>query len=159
MLQVDDRETGFAVHHAQHSPGVLLVQSDPHLRVALTSACEQSGLHVHGCATVALAQEACRQREVDLLVVDWVVEGIFADELLELLVAARHPHPLPTTLVLSRMDNEDTRDCLRPDIPIHGVLTRPTDAAEFTAWAPKFAAVLKKCQRPKAMKRAHGAVG
>jgi DNA-binding response OmpR family regulator len=155
MLQVDAREAGFVEHDAQHSPSVLLVQSDTDLRDALTSACEQSGLHVHGCATVALAQEACRQREMDLLIVDWVVEGIFADDLLKLLTAARHPRPLPTTLLLSRMDNADTRDCLRPDIPIHGVLTRPTDAAEFTVWAPKFAEVLKKCQRPRARKRAH----
>jgi len=155
MLQVDDRETGLVERVAQHSPSVLLVQSDPDLRVALTSACEQSGLHVHGCATVALAQEACRQREMDLLIVDWVVEGIFADDLLKLLTAARHPRPLPTTLLLSRMDNADTRDCLRPDIHIHGVLTRPTDAARFAAWAPKFAAVLKRCQRPREGMRAH----
>jgi len=144
MLQDDNREKGLAEPVAQYAPSVLLVQSDRDLSVALATACEQLGLNVHDCATVALAQKACRQREVDLIVVDWVVEGLFADDLLKLLEAARHPRSLPTTLVLSRMDNADTRDCLRPDIPIDGILTRPTSSADFTDWAPAFAAALKR---------------
>jgi hypothetical protein len=117
--------------------------ASPDLRGALALACKQAGLHVHDCATVALAQEACRRLRMDLIVVDWVVEGHFADDLLKFLEAAPHPRSLPTTLVLSRMGDADTRDCLRPDSPIQGVLTRPTNFEESVAWAPTFAAVLK----------------
>jgi DNA-binding response OmpR family regulator len=147
MLQLDEREMVRADNATQDAPRVLLVQSDPDLRDALTPACEQAGLQVHDCATIALAQEACRQHRINLIVVDWVVEGFFADEVLKLFEATLHPQSLPTTLVLSRMGETDTRDCLRPDSPIHGILTRPTDSEEFAAWAPKFVAVLKRCQR------------
>ncbi|MGD0088698.1 MAG: response regulator [Planctomycetota bacterium] len=144
MIQADKRETTRGEKAAVGSPRVLLVQSDPDLRDTLTLACQEAGLHVHNCATVALAQEACRRLEMDLIVVDWVVEGLFADDLLKFLEAAFHPRSLPTTLVLSSMDDADTRDCLRPGSPIQGVLTRPTNFEEFVAWAPTFAAVLKK---------------
>jgi DNA-binding response OmpR family regulator len=149
MLQAGTLEIGRLEKVKQDSPQVLLVESDPDLRDALALACEKADLQVHDCATIALAQEACRRREMDLIVVDWVVEGFFADDLLKLLEAALRPRSLPTTLVLSRMGDADTRDCLRPDLPIHGVLTRPTNSEEFGAWAPKFAAVLSRCQRPR----------
>ena len=160
MLQVDKLEIVRVEKAAQGSPCVLLVESDPDLCDALARACEQAGLQLHDCPTVASAQEACRRLKMDLIVVDWVVEGFFADDLLELLQATLHPQPLPTTLVLSRMGEADTRDCLRPDSPIQGVLTRPTDFEEFVAWAPTFAAVLKRCQRLRqnAANRTHACV-
>lgn len=147
MLQTEEREAVRAGEASQDAPRVLVVQSDPDLRDALAPACRKEGLEVHDCATIALAQEACRQRNIDLIVVDWVVEGLFADELLKFLETALHPRSLPPTLVLSRMGETDTRDCLRPSAPIHGVLTRPTSSDEFAAWAPKFVAVLRRCQR------------
>jgi CheY-like chemotaxis protein len=147
MLQADESETARIGTALQCSPCVLLVEPDAVLRGALVLACEQAGVRLHHCATIALAQEACRQRKMSLIVVDWVVEGLFADELLRLLEAAFRPRSLPTTLVLSRMGDADTRDCLRPDSPVHGVLTRPTNAVDFVVWAPTFATILKRCLR------------
>jgi DNA-binding response OmpR family regulator len=144
LLDVAKFEYASVEKAAQDSPQVLLVESDPELREALALPCEQAGLQVHDCATVALAQEACRRLKMDLIVVDWVVEGLFADDLLKFLQAALHPRPLPTTLVLSRMGDMDTRDCLRPDSPIRGILKRPANSREFAAWAPRFAVVLKR---------------
>ena len=123
---------------------MLLVEPDPDLRDALALACEQAGLHLHVSATAAHALETCRWLEIDLVVMDWVVEGLFADDLLEFFEAALHPRSLPTTLILSRMGDADTRDCLRPGSPIQGVLTRPTSPDEFVAWAPTFAAAVKE---------------
>jgi DNA-binding response OmpR family regulator len=154
MLQVKVLEIARVEPAAQGSSRILLVQSDPDLSDALIQACEPAGLYVHACTTVVVAQETCRRHIIDIVVVDWLMEGFFADDLLKLLSAAFHPRPLPTTLVLSRMGDAATRECLRPDSPIHGVLTRPTNSEQFAGWAPKFAAVLKRCQRPR--ERTHG---
>ena len=144
MFQLNRRKTVQVVQAARSSPRILLVQSNPDLRDALALACGQAGLYVHDCATVALAQEVCRRSKIDLIVVNWVVDGLFADDVLKLLQAALYPRSLPTVLVLSRMGDADTRDCLRPESPIHGVLTRPTNSEDFHTWAPTFAAALKR---------------
>jgi DNA-binding response OmpR family regulator len=144
MLQVDKYAAVRETAVAHDLPRVLLVQSDPDLCEVLARACEQAGLSVHVCSTVGHAMEACRRCTMELIVVGWMVEGFFADDLLPFFETALSPRSLPTTLVLSRMSDADTRDCLRPDLPIHGVLTRPAKSEECVAWAPSFAMALKR---------------
>jgi hypothetical protein len=78
-----------------------------------------------------------------MIVMDWLVEGLFADEILGFIQGALRPRPLPSVLVLSRLGEADTRECLRPDSQVQGVLTRPARRERFAEWAPLFAATLK----------------
>jgi DNA-binding response OmpR family regulator len=145
VLQAEER---VAVAEAEKGSGpacrILLIQADPDLLDILTGALREVGLQVCGCASVTKAKEACRQDHFDMIVVDWLVEGLFADEILHFIPGALQARPLPSVLVLSRLDEADTRECLRPDSHVQGVLTRPASRRRFAEWAPLFAATLRR---------------
>jgi len=120
---------------AAQAPSVLVVGTNAHFLRTMVSAFEGSRLEVRVCATLAAAQEACRRFRFDLIILDWMVGRLFADELATLLQSTIRPRPLPPVGVLSGMDEADTRACLRPDAPIRGVLSRPAEPAEVVSWA------------------------
>ena len=137
-----------AVAEAEKGSGpacrVLLIQADPGRLDILTGAFREAGLQVCGCASVTKAKAACRQDHFDMIVTDWLVEGLFADEVLDFIQGALRPRALPTVLVLSRLGEADTRACLRPDSHVQGVLTRPATREGFAEWASLFAATLRR---------------
>jgi DNA-binding NtrC family response regulator len=145
VFQVEER---IAVAEADagsgHASRVLLIQADSDLLDILTGAFREAGLQVCGCASVTKAKEACRQDHFDMIVTDWLVEGLFADEILDFIQSSLRPLPLPTVLVLSRLGEADKRACMRPDSHVQGVLTRPASRERFAEWAPLFAATLRR---------------
>jgi len=138
MVDTGEKDTGSRAATAdssESSPGVaravarvLVIEEERSLLAKVVGTLEGSGLDVFACANVLAARKACRQHRFDLWVLDWVVEGLFADELITVLRTEVQPRPLPPVIVLSRLNEEDTRACLRPDAPIHSVLTRPVDS-------------------------------
>jgi CheY-like chemotaxis protein len=123
---------------------VLLIESEDSILELLSSALDRAGIPARACASLAEARVACSHEQFALVIVDWVVEGFFADENLRSLQRILHPDALPPVLVLSRLGEAETREFLRPDSPIQGVLTRPSRSRDFPGWAPEFAASLKR---------------
>jgi DNA-binding response OmpR family regulator len=144
MLQVQEQPALEAPTSRAASAPILLIQPDARLLHALSVALKGSGLEVRACETLAQAEEACRQSHFSLLITDWVVDGLFADEVLAMLGNILYPHRLPASLVLSRLSEADTRDCLHPDSPVTGIVTRPSNHREFNTWAPIFASTIKQ---------------
>jgi CheY-like chemotaxis protein len=143
MLQEELQETAQEQAALEDASRILLVGTDHAFLDTMALAFAEAGLQARAFATVVEAQRACREWPADLIVVDWVLGGLFADEILSFLEVAFRPRPLPPVLVISRMSRTDTQDCLPPHRPIQGILTRPVARQASAAWAARFAACLK----------------
>jgi DNA-binding response OmpR family regulator len=114
---------------------VLVVEANPRALRSIVVAFTRAGMRVSAATTVAAAEQACCKQTFDLVVLGWIVERLFADELLELLRSRVMPRQLPPVAVLSCLTEKMTRACLRPGTPIRGVLTKPLDPQYLADWA------------------------
>lgn len=122
---------------------VLALEPNPDLARAMSQALDGTGVDLRCCSTFAEAKDLCGEERFDLIVVSWQVEGIFADDVLVMLRRMLRPDAMPAAMVLSPLCADDTRECLRRDVPIQSVLTRPRRTGDFAAWAPLFAVALE----------------
>jgi DNA-binding response OmpR family regulator len=116
-------------------PSVLIVETNSRALRSIVAAFTGAGMRVSTATTVAAAEQACCTQHFDLIVLGWIVERLFADELLELLRSRAMPRRLPPVAVLSCLTEKMTRACLRPGTPIRGVLTKPLDPQHIANWA------------------------
>jgi DNA-binding response OmpR family regulator len=116
---------------------VLFVGANVRFLRSMIDVFESSGFDVHIAVTVADAQEACHRACFDLIILDWMVGRLFADELAMSLKSSVHPRSMPPVAVLTCIDEATTRSCFRPDSPIRDVLCKPTTPAEAVRWAQR----------------------
>jgi DNA-binding response OmpR family regulator len=124
-------------------PSVLLIEDDVFSLETLAAALREAGLSVCACKGLSEVLQGRDLPAFDLVLVDWIVEGVYADEVLRSVRAILRPRPLPMVWVLSCLDDNAMRVCLRTGAPVDRMITRPVGRAHFADWAPRFAAMLK----------------
>jgi len=142
----------FQAGQGGEGPCVLVIESHTRALHSTVLALEEAGIRVCACSAISAAEQALRCQQFDAIVVGMIVEHLFVDELLTLLLCNGAIRSLSHVAVLSNLGEETTWSCLDPETLVQRVLPVPPDQDQVAEWRER---LRPEMNRPDSRDRAH----
>lgn len=126
-------ETSTAVATSEEVCDVLVVEHSGVVRSEVVQMLRSAGISVAASADLPEALVLCRRMGFRALVIGWLVDRLFADEVAKMLRDQREDCSGAPAIVMSRLLEEETRMCLRPGTPIERIVQWPAEPRSFVA--------------------------
>lgn len=104
---------------------VLVVDDDPEVKDLISLSFEETGYQVRGCSSAEDALELCRQTNYSLLILDYLLEGDIANDVIRKLEEGLGSYAMPPILLVSGYGDMLTPAHLNDHPQLRGIICKP----------------------------------